>query len=62
MIAPSRHIDFDVEDEEMQIDTWSGSVAVFTQEEEAEAVKISNFKKEWALIVLMGECCTVTNN
>jgi hypothetical protein len=31
MVSPTRHIDFDVEDEEMQIDTGSSSVAAFTQ-------------------------------
>ena len=32
MAAPARHVDFDVEDEEMQIDTGSSSVAAFTRE------------------------------
>ena len=45
MIAPASHVDFDVEDEEMQIDTGSSSVAAFTREEVVEAVKSCNFKK-----------------
>jgi hypothetical protein len=45
MLAPARHIDFDVEDEKMQIDTRSSSVAAFTREEVVEAVKSCNFKK-----------------
>ena len=45
MVAPARHIDFDVEDEEMHIDTGSSSVVAFTREELVEAVKSCNFKK-----------------
>jgi hypothetical protein len=60
MIAPSRHIDFDIEDAEIHIE--SSRVAALTREEEAEAVKSSNFIKEWVLIVFMEDCCTATNN
>jgi hypothetical protein len=31
MVSPIRHIDFDAEDEEMQIDTGSSSLAAYTQ-------------------------------
>ena len=44
MVAPASHVDFDVEDVEMQIDTGSSSVAAFTWEEVVEAVKSCNFK------------------
>ena len=37
MVAPARHIDFDVEDEEMQIDTGSSSKSAFTREEVVKA-------------------------
>jgi hypothetical protein len=45
MRAPANHIDFDVEDEEIQIDTGSGSNMAFTREEVAEAVRSCNFNK-----------------
>ena len=45
MRAPALHIDFDVEDEEMQIDTGSDSNMAFTREEVAEAMKSCNFNK-----------------
>ena len=62
MRAPAHHIDFDVEDEEMQIDTGSGSNMTFTREEVAEAVRSCNFNKDWVPIVLMAECCIATSN
>ena len=37
MVAPTRHINFDVEDEEMQIYTGSSSVVAFIREEVVEA-------------------------
>jgi hypothetical protein len=45
MVAPASYVNFGVEDEEMQIDTGSSSVAAFTREKVVEAVKSCNFKK-----------------
>jgi hypothetical protein len=45
MVTLARHFDFDMEDEEMQIENESISVASFTREEVVEAVKSCNFKK-----------------
>ena len=45
MRIPANHVDFDVEDEEMQIDTGNGSVSLFSREEVKEAIKSSNFNK-----------------
>ena len=45
MRIPANQVDFDVEDEEMQIDTGSESVSLFSREEVKEAIKSSNFNK-----------------
>ena len=45
MRIPAKQVDFDVEDEEMQIDTGSESVCLFSREEVKEAIKSSNFNK-----------------
>ena len=45
MRIPANHVDFDVEDEEMQINTGNESVSLFSREEVKEAIKSSNFNK-----------------
>ena len=45
MRIPANHVDFDVEDEEMQINTGNGSFSLFSREEVKEAIKSSNFNK-----------------
>ena len=45
MRIPANHVDFDVEDEEMQINTGNESVSLFSREEVEEAIKSSNFNK-----------------
>ena len=45
MNVMNNEIDFNVDDEEMLIDTGSNSVTPFTREEVTEAMKSSNFNK-----------------